>query len=111
MLQGMFPGTGADAIRFALRSRSCNIDEAVAYLLDDTFASEFAAISARAGGGAGSKGSEGVAAIDASKTDRDVKARLMARYDELVDTSDKTYRPALPSAPGKADRSRQMRYW
>lgn len=112
-LQGMFPGTSDDAIRYALRSRSGNVEEAATYLLDDSFPIEFAAVSARAGGGAGGRvaGTGGVAELEESKTDRAVKARLMARYDEQVDTADKTYRPALPSSAAKADRSRQMRYW
>lgn len=114
-LQSMFPETSKDAIRFALRSRRGNVDEAISYLLDESFAAEFAAVSAHAGASisAGSgKGSSvdfsvGVPAMTA--TDRDVKARLMARYDEVVDTSDKTYRPALPAA-AKVEK-RQMRYW
>lgn len=97
VLHSMFPGLPADAVRFALHSRGGNSDDAAAYMLEASFLAEWTAkVGRKVPLRVDSAVEPPSTTIVTSSVDRDVKARLLRRYDEQVDTSDKTYRPALP---------------
>jgi hypothetical protein len=115
----MLPTLSAPAAELALSRYGGDVEAAAAWVLDADVEAELAAAAVARRKAAAAAGFAAGAEADAQERTA-IKARVLARYAEGVDTADKTYRPSLPQAalaaaggsgaPASSGAARNVRY-